>query len=238
MISGMAFGRERYKAKRFIAYFQAFTNTYAPVEHLRGLYDTASQHPDIVGLAVGTRPDCISSEVLDLLEAYTETHEVWIEYGLQSVHNDTLDRIHRGHHAEAFFDAVERTQGRNLRICAHVIFGLPGEGQTRMLETIKAIVPLNLDGIKIHALHVIRETELAHAYTSGEYTCLSETEYVHTVCDALELLPPEVVIQRLTGEAPASVLLGPTWTLRKPEILRAITAELQRRGTWQGSRCR
>ena len=236
MRAGIAFGQRRYRAKGFLAYFQAFTNTYAPLEHLKRLYDVALQHHEVVGLSVGTRPDCITDEVLNLLQGYSRTHEVWIEYGLQSVHDYTLEWLQRGHNAAAFFDAIERTRDRGLRICAHVIFGLPTETVEDMLTTIRALIPLPLDGIKIHALHVVQGTQLAAMYAAENLGFLSQADYVQIVCDALELLPSHIVIQRLTGEAPASELVGPEWTLRKVETLQAITAELRKRGTWQGIR--
>ena len=228
---------ERFGAEKFLAYFQAATNTYAPVDKLRRLYDEALQHPRVLGLAIGTRPDCVPDEVLDLLEKYARRHYVLLELGLQSIHDRSLDWMNRGHHYDAFVDAIRRCQGRALDLCIHVILGLPGESRDDMLATADALASMPIHGVKIHNLHVVKDTPLEKWYHAGEVRMMEFDEYVSVACDFLERLPPEIVIHRLNGDAPADYLVAPAWCLDKPAILRAIDAELERRGTRQGSHC-
>jgi hypothetical protein len=236
MADGIAYMRGRYRAKKFFAYFQAFSNTYAPVEKLRALYDEAISFPDVVGLAIGTRPDCVPAEVLDLVESYTGKVEVWLEYGLQSAHDATLRRINRGHDFAAFCDAVKRTKGRNIRLCAHVILGLPGETREQMMQTALALQPLGLDGIKLHHLYVARGTPLEAEYRAGRLRLFSAREYVEVACDFLERIADSVAVQRLVGDTTSEgVLIGPAWPETKGEIFRLISEEFQRRGTRQGA---
>ncbi len=225
----------RYKARKFLVYFQSFTNTYAPLPTLRRLYDEALADPDVVGLSIGTRPDCVDKAVLGLLQDYARNRLVWVEYGLQSVHDATLRRIRRGHDFAAFRRAVAATRGRDIRICAHVILGLPGENRRHMLETARTVGRMGIDGIKLHLLYVVRKTPLARLFEQGGYRCLRQDEYVQLVCDFLELLPPQMVIQRLTGDPHREELLAPAWSLRKQETLARIRAELVRRGSRQGA---
>ncbi len=228
----------RHGADRFLAYFQAATNTHAPVERLRALYDAALEHPQVVGLAVGTRPDSVPGPVLDLLEGYARDRYVCLELGLQSRHDRSLDWMNRGHHFDAFVDAVARCAGRGLDLCAHVILGLPGESRDDMLETADAIAELPVNGVKIHNLHVVRGTPMEAMYHAGTVPMLSRDEYVAVVCDFLERLPADVVIHRLNGDAPPDYLVAPAWCLEKPALLAAIDGELARRDSWQGKRCR
>ena len=227
---------DRYGAKQFLAYFQAATNTYAPVDKLRKLYQEAVQHPQIVGLAIGTRPDCVPDPVLDLLEAQARQRYVCVELGLQSMHDRSLDWMNRGHHYDAFLDAVDRCQGRGFDICAHVILGLPGESPADMLATAEALAALPIQAVKIHNLHVVRDTPLADLHARGEVRMLEQPEYVGLVCDFLERLRPDQVIQRLQGDAPPDYLIAPLWCLDKATLLRDIDAELERRDSWQGKR--
>lgn len=231
---GITILSQRYRADRFLAYFQAATNTYAPLEKLRRLYDDALVHPQIVGLAIGTRPDCVPDDVLDLLEGYARDYYVCLELGLQSIHDRSLDWMNRGHHYDSFVDAVARCQGRGLDLCAHVILGLPGESRDDMLATADAIAALPIQGVKIHNLHVVHDTPLAAMYQSGQVAMLGFEEYVSLTCDFLERLPASMVIHRLSGDAPPDYLVAPTWCLDKPALLRAIAAELERRESWQG----
>jgi radical SAM protein (TIGR01212 family) len=224
----------RFKAKRFLAYFQSFSNTYAPLATLRALYDEALAAADMVGLAIGTRPDCVDESVLALLAEYARTHLVWVEYGLQSAHDVTLARIQRGHDVKCFMRAVQATRNRGIKICAHVILGLPGETRRHMLETARRVAGLGIDGIKLHLLYVIRDTPLEAIYRQGGYRCLTQDAYVELVCDVLELLPPGMVIQRLTGDPHRAELVAPQWSLRKSETLERIRAALVQRDTWQG----
>jgi radical SAM protein (TIGR01212 family) len=224
----------RYKAEKFIAYFQAFTNTYAPCDILRKRYDEAVEDSEIVGLAIGTRPDCIDEARLNLVEEYTATHMVWIEYGLQSMHNRTLEKINRGHTFEDFVRTVRITQGRNILMCAHVILGLPGESREDVLDTATALADLGIDGIKIHSLYVLKETPLARLFQTGGCTTLDQETYVEWVAAFLERLSPNIVIQRLTGDPDPSALLAPEWSLNKQQTLSLIQEMLEARETWQG----
>ncbi len=237
MADGMSYMRRRFKAKKFIAYFQAFTNTYASVRRLKECYDAALGFPDVVGLAIGTRPDCASEEVLDLLESYSRRVEVWVEYGLQSSHDRTLQRINRGHDFATFVDAVERTRRRPIRTGAHVILGLPGESRADMMATACRLQPLGLHGVKLHHLYIARGTEMEKEFRAGGVAVLSAPSYVKLVCDFLERLPPDVVVQRLVGDTTSGdVLVAPVWPESKATVLRMISEEFGRRGTTQGSR--
>ena len=228
---------KRYKAKKFIAYFQAFTNTYAPLNILSDVYEKALAVEDIVGLSIGTRPDCIDEAVLNLLQEYAKHALIWIEYGLQSAHDKTLITINRGHDVACFRRAVASTQGRGIKICAHVILGLPGENRSHMLETADFLSNIGIDGLKLHLLYVVRGTALHDWYRSARYQCLNQNEYVDLVCDFLERIPDNVVIQRLTGDPHPRELVAPQWALRKAETLAAITHRLTHRNTRQGLRC-
>jgi len=226
--------RRKYKAHKFIAYFQAYSNTYAPVERLRALYDEAMAVSDVVGLIIGTRPDCLPEDVVELLAEYNEKTYFWLELGLQSPLDRTLKAIRRGHDFAAFVDAVRRSKARGLRVCAHVIFGLPVESRGEMLETAAILNGLGIDGVKLHLLHVMEGTELAELYGKGEIRLLDRDEYVGLVCDFLERLDPAISIQRLTGDGARDYLLAPLWSLQKFEVLNAIDGELERRGSFQG----
>ncbi len=231
---GKAFIRQRHNAAKFLAYFQRYTNTYASVEALRHLYDEALAVEDIVGLVVGTRPDCVPDVVLDLLQEYAQQTYVSIEYGLQSIHDRTLARVNRAHGSAEFLDAVSRTAGRQIHTCVHVMLGLPGESRADMVRTARAIATLPLDGIKVHLTYVLKQTVLGDMFHRGEYRPMEMMEYVETVCDVLERLPPRMVIHRLTGDPPRELLLAPDWARHKWQVLNAIQAELNRRDTVQG----
>jgi len=224
----------RFKAKKFIAYFQSFTNTYAPIETLRALYEEALAVPGVAGLAIGTRPDCISPQIVDLLAGYTDENLIWIEYGLQSAHDVTLNLINRGHDAAAFTRAVAATRGRGINICAHVILGLPGETRKQMLATARFLADQDIQGVKLHLLYVIRGTWLETLYKTGDYKCLEQKAYVEIVCEFLERLPADMVIQRLTGDPHPRELVAPQWSLQKKETLDKINAYLVEKDTWQG----
>jgi radical SAM protein (TIGR01212 family) len=225
---------KRFHAKKFIAYFQSFTNTYAAPAHLKALYDEALAVPGVVGLAIGTRPDCINPEVLDLLQAYAQNYLVWVEYGLQSAHDETLQRINRGHDAAAFEAAVAATAGRGIRIGVHVILGLPGETADHMRATADFIARLPIDGVKLHLLYVVRGTPMEALLVTGRYRCLEQDEYVERVCDVIERLPTSVIIQRLTGDPHRHELVAPQWALAKNQTLALIRQRLEQRDTWQG----
>lgn len=224
----------RYKAEKFIAYFQAFTNTYAPCDVLRKRYDEALADSDIVGLAIGTRPDCVDAARLSLIQEYTATHMVWLEYGLQSIHNRTLEKINRGHTFEDFVQAVRITKGRNILICAHVILGLPGESRKDVLDTATTLADLGINGIKIHSLYILKGTPLARLFKEGGCTVLDQGTYVDWVAAFLEHLSPNIIVQRLTGDPDPPALLVPGWCLNKQQTLSLIKKTLEARDTRQG----
>ncbi len=228
----------RYKAKKFIAYFQSYTNTYAGLSTLKSLYSEALAVKDIVGLSIGTRPDCVDEAILDLLQTYASNYLIWLEYGLQSAHDRTLERINRGHDVQCFKNAVALTKNRGIMICAHVILGLPGENRRHMLETADFIASVGIDGIKLHLLYVVKGTPMEYLYRKGRYTCLEQTEYVDMVCDFLERIPSNIVIQRLTGDPHPEELVAPQWSLKKTETLNLIRQTLEARDSMQGQYCR
>jgi uncharacterized protein len=238
MRRGKAFLGKRYGAGKFIAYFQAFSNTYAPRAVLEKLYREALDQEDVVGLAVGTRPDCVTPEILDLLASFQKTHLVWVEYGLQSFHSETLRRINRGHTGEEFEQAVLETRHRGLNICAHVILGLPGEGLPQVLETARRLSGQNIQGLKIHSLYVNQGTGLEGWYRDGRYQPLTRDQYVEWVCRFLEQIPPHWIIQRLTGDPNPGELVAPVWTLEKKKTLEGIRARLEETGGYQGAKYR
>ncbi|TES92708.1 MAG: TIGR01212 family radical SAM protein [Desulfobacteraceae bacterium] len=225
---------KRYKAKKFIAYFQAFSNTYAPFDKLKSLYEEALEVNDVVGLSIGTRPDCVDESVLELLQGYGKKYLVWIEYGLQSVHDATLAFINRGHDFKCFKKAVAATKNRGIKICAHVILGLPNEKKTDMLETARAVAGMEIDGLKIHLLYIVKGTKLDKLYAAGKYRCLEQQEYVDLVCDFLERIPKNMTIQRLTGDPHPEELVAPMWSKKKMETMDLIKETLEKRDSWQG----
>lgn len=233
---GRRFAERRYGARKFIAYFQSFTNTYAPVPRLRELYDQALSHRSVVGLSVATRPDCVSPEVLELLSTYMKSHLVWIEFGLQSAHDVTLSRINRGHDIACFERSVRMASQTGLNVCTHVILGLPGETEQMMLDTARYLGQLPLQGVKIHLLYVVKHTPLAASYEKGEYRCLEREAYIELLVSFLELLSPTMVIQRLTGDPIHSELVAPRWAMHKSKNLHLIRRKLEERNSWQGKR--
>lgn len=237
-------GIERAKKKYgedilFTIYFQSYTNTYADLETLKRYYDTALKFEGVVGIDVGTRPDCAPEEVLDLLEEYVNKGlEVWVEYGLQSANFETLKRINRQHGVSDFVDAVLRTKRRNLRVCAHIIIGLPGESREDFIETAKLVASLPVDGIKIHPLHVIKGTVMAMQYERGEFRTLTLEEYAEYCADVIELLPPNMVIHRITGETDEDRLIAPEWCSYryKNQVIQKVKEVLERRNSYQGAK--
>jgi radical SAM protein (TIGR01212 family) len=231
---GKAYYAKHRQAKKFIAYFQTFTNTYGPIDQLKRLYDEALAEEEVIGLSVGTRPDCVPDGVISLLENYTKDFHVWLELGLQSVHDKTLQFINRGHAAEIFLDAVRRASGGKLHICTHIIVGLPGETREEIIETARVLATLPIHGIKIHALLALKGTNMGDLYEQGKITLMEKDDYVQTVCDILEILPPEMVIQRLTADGYRDIFLAPPWAINKMDVLNAIDGELDKRDTYQG----
>lgn len=229
-------GKKFYKphASKFVAYFQTFTNTYAPVEKLRSLYDEALAQEDVIGLSIGTRPDCVDSEIINLLSGYAQKHHIWLELGLQSTHDKTLQFINRGHTFQQFADAVRACTKRGINICAHIIVGLPGETDEEILQTARAIAALPIDGIKIHSLLALEGTALGQLYQKGSVKLMDKEKYVLLVADILEVLPPRMVIQRLTADGYRDIFLAPTWAMNKLDVLNSINKELERRDSYQG----
>jgi radical SAM protein (TIGR01212 family) len=227
----------RTRARRFIAYFQAYTNTYARVDELRALYDAALAAPDVVGLSIGTRPDCVPPEVLDLLAEFRDRgHEVWLELGLQSSFDATLARVNRGHGYAEYAAAAKAARTRGIPLCCHLIAGLPGETEAHYHITLDRVLDAGVDGLKLHPLHVVKHTRLAIEWERGEYQPMNEADYLRIAADLIERTPWEVVFHRVTGTAARDILLAPSWCAKKWDVLNGITAELARRGTRQGAR--
>lgn len=224
----------RYKCSNFMAYFQPASNTYAAVDRLREVYEEAASHPEVVAMAIGTRADCVPDDVLDLLEDLASRMYLCIEYGMQTMHNKSLQWMNRAEDHGSMVDAVERSRGRGFEICAHIMLGLPGETHADMMATADEVVRLNLDAVKIHNLYAVNGTPLAEQVQKGEVTLMDRDEYISTLVDFLERLPPEIVVERVSGEAPPVYFLGPSWALDKPGVLNALDAELLRRDSWQG----
>jgi radical SAM protein (TIGR01212 family) len=233
---GIQLSIEKYKAQKFLAYFQAYTNTYKPVNELKEIYDQALSHNDVIGMSIGTRPDCVENEKLDLISDYTKDHYIWLEYGLQSIHDRSLKFINRGHDFATFVKALKETQKRNINVCAHVILGLPNESRQDMLETARILGDLGVNGVKIHLLCVLNNTRLTKLYYQGKIPMMEEDEYVETACDFLELLPPEVTIHRLAGNGLKPNMLAPGWLSKKFVVLNKIDNLLKERNSFQGSK--
>lgn len=227
--------KHRYGSRSFFAYFQAYSNTYAPLEELEGLYRDALDHPDIAGLIVGTRPDCVDHAILEMLEKLAREVYVSIEYGCESIYDQTLEWVNRGHDYSCFVRAVNMTAGRGIDIGAHLILGFPTETRDQMLAMAPELSRLPIDFIKLHNLHVVRGTPLAHVYTTQPFHVLELDEYVKLVCDFLERLHPDIAIQRLYGDAPAALTLAPAWQTDGGRIAALVNEELSRRGRFQGS---
>ncbi len=225
--------QERFKAEKFMSYFQAFSNTYKPVSELEKIYNSALNHPDIVGISIGTRPDCIDDEKLELISGYKNDYYTWIEYGLQSIHNKTLQKINRGHDYDCFLKAYEKTKNAGINVCAHVIFGL-WETHEEIMQTAKELARLEVDGVKIHMLCALENTKFAQMYKNGEINFMSEDEYIQTVCDFLEYLPKTTTIHRLAGNGFSKTLIAPQWLNKKFECLNKIDREFINRNSCQG----
>jgi radical SAM protein (TIGR01212 family) len=236
MAAGMAYHRVRLKSDKFIVYFQKFTNTYAPVAKLSDLYRRALDHPDVVGISVGTRPDSITDQAIDLLSELARDRYVCVELGLQSIDDGILAGINRGHTLDEYLSTVERLAGRGIDICTHLIYGFPGETRSGFLKGAALIAGLPVNSLKLHQLHAVEGTRLAQLYRDGSYTPITLSEYIETTCDFLEELPARISIQRLYGSAPLAIRVAPNWDLKNNQMWYAIVNELKRRGSWQGCR--
>lgn len=232
---GMKNLRARFKADKFIAYFQSGTNTFADAGELKEKFDAVKRFPDVVGLYLSTRPDVIDGEKLRLIDSYADRYDVWIEYGLQSAHDPTLKLINRGHDFRRFAAAVSMTAEYRIKIGAHIIIGLPGENRSMLLETADAIAGLPVSGIKPHVLHVLKGTKLEGMHRKGELKILAQAEYVSLLCDLLERINPQCVIFRLVSDAYEEFLIAPLWINKKAEVLEDVNKEFKRRGTSQGT---
>jgi len=221
-------------AQKFIAYFQAFTNTYAPPERLKAVYDSVLPFKEIVGISIGTRPDAVDRDKLRLISYYKKGYEVWLEYGLQSIHDKTLKLINRGHYFKDFLNALEMTKEFGIPVCVHVILGLPGETRDEMIATARRLSELKVEAVKIHLLHILKGTELEKLYNEGKAGILEEDRYVELACDFLENLSGDIIIQRLTGEGERANHIAPLWALNKIDTINRIDRTLKKRETCQG----
>lgn len=234
--NGIARLKRRYDCDDFMAYFQPGTNTYAPLDRLRDLYEAAAGHPQVVAMAIGTRPDCMSEDVVRLLEEIASQVPLTVELGIQSIHERSLRWMNRGHGYHGVPEVVARCRGRGFEVSAHLILGIPGESHDDMLQAADEMSRLGLDSIKLHNLYVVKHTELAEQLARGEVTLMERDAYVSTLIDFIERLPARMVVERVMGEAPPEYFVAPAWCLDKPAVLRAIQHEFERRDTWQG-RC-
>lgn len=220
--------------QKYIAYFQAYTNTYGPIEHLRKVFTEAISHPEVVILSIATRPDCLGPEVLDLLEELGKKKPVWVELGLQTMHEDTAVFIRRGYPLSCYEKAVHDLTARGLTVITHVILGLPGETVPQMLDTVRYINTLPVSGIKLQLLHILKHTDLADYYREHPFPVFSQEDYVETVIACLEVLRPDIVVHRLTGDGPKDLLIAPMWSTAKRQVLNTIHQALHHKHTWQG----
>jgi len=221
--------RSKTDAAKFIAYFQSYTNTYAPVEYLEKLFSEALAEPSVAALSIGTRPDCLPQEVVELLMELNRIKPVWVELGLQTIHERTARYIRRGYALPVYEDALRRLRAAGITVIVHVILGLPGESREDMLATIDYLAGEHRpDGVKLQLLHVLEGTDLAEEYRAGKFRCMEMEEYFGLLCDCLRRLPPDMVIHRLTGDGPKRLLIAPKWTADKKRVLNALRAELDR----------
>ena len=219
-----------------IAYFQAYTNTYASLETMKKVYDPFAKREDILAIAIATRADCLEDEKIEYLDSLCDSKEIWIELGLQSIHDKTAKRCNRGHDLATFLDCINRLKGTRLKICVHLINSLPDESEEEMLESAKLLASLPIHAVKIHMLHVCHGTQMAKEYEELKFPLLSLEEYVDIVIKQLEIFPPELIIQRLTGDAVKELLIAPEWTLNKTNVFNTIDKEMVKRDTWQGKK--
>lgn len=219
---------------KYIGYFQAFTNTHAPVSVLKEKYETILNLDDVIGLSISTRPDCLPDDVLEYLSELNKKTNLWVELGLQTIHDETSKIINRGHDYNTFLEGVEKLKKHNIKTVVHIINGLPGEDYNMMMETAKAVADLGVHGIKIHLLHVLKETPMENMLKKGMFNLMEKDDYINLVCDQLEIIPPEMVVHRLTGDGKRDEIVGPMWSLKKWEVLNAIDDTMRERNSYQG----
>lgn len=234
-------GKKRLEGKktgtRFVAYFQPFTNTYGPIHHLQAIYEAALSDPEIIGISIATRPDCLSGEVIQLLSDLTKKYStkfIWVELGLQTIHRETALYIRRGYELSVFEEAVKKLQHIQIPVIVHVILGLPGETREHMLSTVEYLNTFPIFGIKLQLLHVLEGTDLAKDFAKREFDVLTMEEYIDIVIACLEQLNPEIVIHRLTGDGPKNILIAPTWSRDKRVVLNTLLHTMRQRDSWQG----
>ncbi len=232
MRAGIEWARRRYKARKYIAYFQSFSNTYGSIDRLETVYRQALIGPEVVGLSIGTRPDCVDRERLELISRIGRGRMIWIEYGLQSASDATLARINRGHSVSDFVRAVEISRMYGLKTCAHIIFGLPGEGRPEMEDTVRFLADLQVEGVKFHQLYILKNTKMNSIYRAGRYRPMKQRDYADMVAWALANLPKGTVIQRLTGDPTRSELVAPAWSLDKMQTISMIHDRLRELQGW------
>jgi len=231
---GMEFLKRRYHVNKYIVYFQPYSNTYAPLDHLKRLYEEALSVPGVIGLTIGTRPDCIDGEKLRYLSELAKAYDITVEYGLESIYDETLVKINRGHDYQSYLNALDMTRGLGIKICTHIILGFPWETPEQWSREAEILSSLEFHFLKIHQLHIVKKTVLASLYRFKPFKLLSLSEYVTVVTDFLEKLNPAIIIQRMAGEAPPHTLIAPKWGKRVPEIIRYIDKEFEFRNSWQG----
>lgn len=220
---------------QYIVYFQNFTNTHAPVDVIRHRFEQVVNEKGVVGLSIGTRPDCLPDEVVNYLAELNERFYLWVELGLQTTFEETSAAINRAHDYQTYLDGVAKLRKHGIRVCTHLINGLPGETPAMMRENVRrTIQDSDIQGIKLHLLHLMTNTKMMRDYNEGRLQLMSKEAYVSVICDQLEMIPPEIVIHRLTGDAPFETIIGPMWSLKKWEVLNAIDAEMKRRNSYQG----
>ncbi|EOL49015.1 TIGR01212 family radical SAM protein [Enterococcus caccae] len=220
---------------QYIVYFQNFTNTHAPVEVIRHRFEQVVNEKGVVGISIGTRPDCLPDEVVEYLAELNQRYYLWVELGLQTTYENTSTIINRAHDYQTYLDGVAKLRKHNIRVCTHLINGLPGESLDMMRENVRrTILDSDIQGIKLHLLHLMTNTRMLRDYHEGRLQLMTRKNYVNVICDQLEMIPPEIVIHRLTGDAPTDTLVGPMWSLKKWEVLNAIDDEMKRRNSFQG----
>lgn len=232
----ISFLSKKWKSNTYIAYFQSFTNTYDTIENLKKKYDKALECKNIKGLAIATRPDCINTDIANLLDYYNNKTYLWVELGLQTIHNNTAKFLRRGYDLSVFDNAINMLKKRNIKVVVHLIMGLPGESRYNMFESLKYVSNKKIWGLKLHLLHIIKNTDLANIYNEHKFKLFEMDEYINFICDCIEIIPPDIVIHRLTGDGKRSELIEPQWSLHKLKVLSGIDIELRRRNSYQGSK--
>lgn len=225
---------QKWKEGKYMAYFQAYTNTHAPLPILKEKFEAALAQGGVVGLSIGTRPDCLPDDVVEYLAELNERTYLWVELGLQTVHEKTARLVNRAHDFAAYVEGVEKLRNHGIRVCTHIINGLPMEDYSMMMETAKKVAELDVQGIKIHLLHLLKGTPMVKQYEKGHLQFLEKDDYINLVVDQLEILPPSMVIHRITGDGPIEQMIGPMWSVTKWDVLNGIDQELKRRNSYQG----